>query len=1067
MKRYVLVTLLAIFGCTPNLWADDTEIYGTVNNPSLEPNVMILFDTSGSMATEDVPGEPYEPSQTYTCGSCSYSANAVYYRSYNYYTRSYYWSLFASDVGSLACDTIKNNLLNQGYAEGYIRSSGYTCGGSNYYRLRTGNYLNYGISGVGLPQSRISVAQQVLADLIATTDGVRFGMFVFNFDQGGRLVAPCGTDKATLLSRVASAAPNGWTPLAETLAEVGLYFAGKPSWYNSGTYTSPMQERCQKNYVIIMTDGEPTRDRDSRLYSTPYINGDLIGDQDGDHLTPCAGGGYDQVYNNGYFESVYRNFGTLEYWYRDANGSCKFYTQEGEDYLDDVAQYLYENDCNPSMGDGTSFDKQNIVTFTIGFKTNQSLLQRTAAKGGGEYFTAENYSELKEAFSQIMSSIVEKNACYVAPVVPISRMNRVFAGDKIYLGFFKPQQSGRWLGNIKRYALQNDGTLIDAKGDLATTADGLIKDNALSWWTSLGNDGPAVEKGGAAEALSLQIEGGAVRKVYTYTGTQPLLTDPSNAFVSTNTAITNAMLNVADDTARQNLFTSVRDGVFGDIIHSEPAVVVYDTKTLIYVGANDGLLHCIDDETGQELWSFIPPEHIGRLWRLNDIDHDYFVDGSPTVHYNGTEKILVVGSRRGGESYVALNITNYSAPSFLYSIGPTILGPTPTNYERLGQSWCRPEKITVATGSTVTETGCGVDVSVSTADVFLFGGGYDTNQDNVPPASPDGVGRGVFAVNMTTGALINSLKFTPATHATLGLSHAVVDVSGFDHDGDGIVSRIYFGDLGGAMFALKDDQVQTYTVCSKTITKSVVDGAWSGMKLFQTPTLDGKKLKILYAPDAVAERYPPSTSGEYIFFGTGDRENPGDTTMVNRFYAVKNDWTATAPYTESNLADVTGNLIQLGTSVEKEAVKTELANSKGWYIRLENPGEKVVSSPRVYGGVVYFTTYTPSDDSGISPTDPCAASTVRGVSRLYAVDYKTGGAVHEFSTTPESDNSGNAVSLGKLDRSLSVGTAIPSAPVIAVLSGGARLFIGVEGGIVSLPTIATQDMYRYYWNQIF
>jgi hypothetical protein len=59
------------------------------------------------------------------------------------------------------------------------------------------------------------------------------------------------------------------------------------------------------------------------------------------------------------------------------------------------------------------------------------------------------------------------------------------------------------------------------------------------------------------------------------------------------------------------------------------------------------------------------------------------------------------------------------------------------------------------------------------------------------------------------------------------------------------------------------------------------------------------------------------------------------------------------------------------------------------------------------------------------------------------------------------------VSLGKLDRSLAVGTAIPSAPVIAILGGGARLFIGVEGGIVSLPAIATQDMHRYYWNQIF
>ena len=100
-----------------------------------------------------------------------------------------------------------------------------------------------------------------------------------------------------------------------------------------------------------------------------------------------------------------------------------------------------------------------------------------------------------------MSTIVEKNASYVAPVVPISRMNRVYAGDKIYLGFFKPQQSGRWIGNIKRYALEADGTLLDARGAEATTADGLIKENALSWWTTLGNDGPAVEKGGVGRGV--------------------------------------------------------------------------------------------------------------------------------------------------------------------------------------------------------------------------------------------------------------------------------------------------------------------------------------------------------------------------------------------------------------------------------------------------------------------------------------------------------------------------------------------------------------------------------------
>jgi type IV pilus assembly protein PilY1 len=1043
MKRHILITFLVLGVLAPHVWADDTEIYGTVTNPSLEPNVMILFDTSGSMATEDVPGDPYDPSQTY---SGSRTANAVYYRYWNSHNDQYEWLLLTGSINNIACATTKSSLQSVGYAQARLRAGTYACGGSNdvNYRLRMGNYMNYDASGVGLPQSRISVAQQVLADLIANTDGVRFGMFVYNNNQGGRLVAPCGTGKADLLSRVASATPNGWTPLAETMAEIGLYFAGMPSWYNTsgfpsgtysgGRYVSPMQQRCQKNYIIIMTDGEPTQDRDYRLYQTPYINGDVIGDYDGDH-----------------------------------NGGSEFdsYPDSGSDYLDDVAAYLYQNDCNPTMGDGTSFDKQNIVTYTIGFKTNQSLLQRTAAKGGGEYFTADNYSELKEAFDQIMSNIVEKNACYVAPVVPISRMNRVYAGDKIYLGFFKPQQSGRWIGNIKRYALQNNGTLLDVHNQPVTTSDGLIKDNAHSWWTTLGYDGPAVEKGGAAEALALQIGSGATRNVYTYTGTQALLSHSANAFLSTNTAITNTMLNVADDPARQSLVDSVRTGGFGDIIHSEPAVVVYNSKTIIYVGANDGLLHAIDDDTGQELWSFIPPDQLGRLWRLNDADHDYFVDGSPTVYYGATQKILVVGSRRGGNSYTALDVTDYNLPRYLYSIGPTALGPTPSNYEHLGQSWARPDKITVATGSTVTNTAdCGLNVAVTTADVFLFGGGYDINQDQPTPAATDTEGRGVFGVNMATGAVLSGLKFTPATHTSLGLTHSVVDVSGFDHDGDGIVSRIYFGNLAGGVFALRDDQPQTFTVCGQPVTRSVVDGVWTGMKLFQTPDSNGRKLKVLYAPDAVAELYPPGV-GEYIYFGTGDRENPDETGVVNRFYAVKNDWTASSPLSEANLVNVTSNMIQLGTASEKQAVKASLEAGKGWYIELENAGEKVVSSPRVYGGVVYFTTYTPTGTSPIDPNDPCAASTVRGVGRLYALNYKTGAAVHEFSSTPETDHDGHTVTLGKQDRSMSVGTAIPSAPVIAILSGGARLFIGVEGGIVSLPTVATQEMYRYYWNQIF
>ena len=1037
MKKWIWMIIVLIISVPGFLRADDTEIYGTITSVALEPNILIIFDSSGSMDTNDVPGEPYDPVSLYTGSS---TPEAVYQRVRSGW--SYTWQLFAPDVYALSCSSVQTELLALGYAQGEINaSSPYNCGGTRK-RLRTGNYMNYVESGVGAARKRIDVAKEVVNDLINTTTGVRFGVMRFNNNAGGRMIAECGTDKATLISRINAINADGWTPLAETLAEAGLYFAGKDSWFNSGvTYTSPMQERCQKNYIIIMTDGEPTEDQDSKLTSGTYINNDTIGDYDNDGNDPGS------------------------------------YANNGSDYLDDVAKYLYENDCNPTLGDGTSFDKQNITAFTIGFQLNHELLENTAANGGGEYYTATSYSELSEAFYQIMSSISEENAVFVAPVVPISRMNRTYAGDRIYLGFFKPQQSGRWIGNIKRYALDDDGTLFDANNVPATTPDGLIKSNALSFWTTQGNDGPDVAAGGAAEVLNLMIEGMTARNLYTYTGSAAALTDASNSFEIANTAITNASLGVANAAERQALFDKVHDGAFGDIIHSEPVVVYYpdpdnnpatnDEKTMIYSGANDGILHAIDDDDGSETWGLIPPDQLERLTLLSNNDHDYFLDGSPVVYYGASQWILLSGERRGGSNYNAIDITSPAAPRWLYSIGRNLFDPNPGNnpdtdvYERLGQSWAKPQSATIATGVSVSSSSCQLTVDTTTEDVFLIAGGYDNNQDQQTPASTDTVGRALFAINVASGLPVSNFNFN-GTASGIGMTHSIVDMAALDHDGDGIVSRIYAGDLGGNVFAFKDDAVHTYTVCSQTVDRIVTDGNWTtAFKLFNA-SADGVQRKILYAPDAVGESF-----GETIFFGTGDRTDPGETAVVNRFYAIKNDWSAAGPLTESDLVDVSDDLIQLGTTAEKASVKSSLESSDGWFFRLENVGEKVVSSPRVYGGVVYFTTYTPDSGSTPNPSDPCAVSTVRGVGRLYAVDYKTGASVLEFSSVTETDNDGQTVGLGKKDRSIAIGTAIPSAPVIAILTGGARIFIGVEGGIVSMPTISTRDMYTYYWTQIF
>ena len=997
MKRALsIITTITIVLCLalPEvLLADDTEIYGTVT-VSLQPNVLIIFDTSGSMGEEDIPSEYYNLGQTYEPQTYTKDAVYEYVCTWDGWSQTCDYYEFASSTAVLNCSEIETALDTNGFKTGdiYPSSGSYNCGSSTK-KLYVGNYLNYNESGYGELKSRISVAKDVIKTLIQDTANVRFGLMRFNDNQGGRIVAECGTDKATLISAVDALTASGWTPLGETLAEAGLYFAGMSSWFNTGTsYTSPMEQRCQNNYIILMTDGEPTQDSDSKLSSGTYINGDTIGDYDGDGKEP---------------------------------GSM--------DYLDDVAKYLYENDCNPSLGTGTSYEKQTIITYTIGFKTEQQLLQDTALHGGGQYYTANNISALSEAFEEIMANISEDNAVFVAPVVPVSRMNRTYAGNYIYVGFFKPQLSGRWLGNVKKYGLGTNGELLDVSGAVATLPNGKIKDNAQSFWPAATPDGPNVAAGGVGEVLLDQ----ASRNLYTYVAQEPLpaLTHNQNAFSVSNPQVTKEMLNLPTAAERDSLINEIHGGgrfwIMGDILHSEPAVIHYGTDaTYIFAGSNDGMMHCFNDYDGSEVWGFIPPDQLGRLYLLSNTDHDYYVDGSPVVYEGSSQKILFFGERRGGNHYYALDVTTVTAPSWLYKISPVLGGET------LGQSWCKPEIGEIKT------SGGGSDT------VFLMAGGYDTNQDAEVPSASDSVGRAVFTIKVTNGAP-SSLNFSAGD-----MTHSIVDVSGFDSNGDGYINRVYAGDLGGNIWAFEDDDG---------------NGTWSKRKLFSASAVDGVQRKILYAPDAAAKIYEGSI-GEIIFFGTGDRADPGETDVVNRLYAVKNDWEDSATFTtltESDLVDVTADLIQMGTDEQKAEVAEALANAKGWYIKLENAGEKVVASPAVFAGTVYFTTYTPEGAGGGDPDDPCEASEAKGTARLYAVDYLTGAAVHDYSDEVETDAEGAVVEYGKKDRSKEVGSSIPSAPVIAVLESGPKMYIGVEGGVAPEDVVPTTDMNIFYWRQVF
>ena len=1015
MHKLLLMTAwLLLAGISPVL-ADDISIYGG-GEVQLPPNVMIILDNSGSMDTNDVPGEAYDKNVTYPG---TRTATKVYKC-----TSNTSCSEFAPSVSAIACSTIKNDLTTKAFASGRMKTSApYNCGGRKdpNLTLRTGNYANYLAAGLGAKRKRLDVAKEVVTDLIEKTPDVRFGLFKFNNSQGGSLVKACGTSKADLLSAVNDWTASTWTPLAETLAETGLYFAGKPSWFNSGvTYSSPMQYRCQKNYILLVTDGEPTEDKDSKLATGAYINGDTIGDQDGDGKDPG-------------------NYGS-----------------NGSDYLDDVAYYLYYKDTNPSLGRSAGdvddrFEKQQIRTYTVGFQTEQDLLEDAASNGGGldnatnQYFTASNAETLGAAFESIFQEIGASNAVFVAPVVPVNQLNRAFSGNKVYLGFFRPEPNGRWSGNLKSYKLTDGGELLDMDDQKVVDSNGQLKEGSWSRW-SASPDGSDVKKGGAGASL---VDAAATRKIYTYLGASAQLSAAGNAFIGTNTTLTNSHLGVATAAARTSVINDVRgEGIawpMGDIVHSEPVVVHYGSgtsgKAYIFVGANDGMLHAFDDSTGKEVWGFVPPGQLGKVQNLAAGSHNYYVDGSPVYFEVGSKKVLMFGERRGGENYYALDITDPLDPRWLYQISAGKLSASGSN-ALLGKSWSRPQPLVIKSDG-------------AKKSVFLLTGGYDLRQDTTP-AGDDSAGRAIYAVDALTGAL-TSLNINGGNWSEM--KNSILDVGGFDRNEDAVIDLIYAGDLGGRLFAMRDPNAS---------------GSWQKRVLFTAPgTLGGKTMskKFMYAPAVTKE-----TFGEYVFAGTGDRENPTNTSLANAFYAIKSDWTAANPptLTIANLTDVSSNAIQGSDGAAKILVQKALKNSSGWYFTFPNLGEKLVASPLVFDGIVYFTTYTPSAGT-VAGTDPCAGNTNRGTARLYAIDYLTGGAAYKYAS--DSKRIGKDVVSTPADRSKVIGTGIPSQPQVVVLrssgndgenggSGGTKVLVGVEGGVVIEEAELKKPFHTYFWQQL-
>jgi type IV pilus assembly protein PilY1 len=279
-----------------------------------------------------------------------------------------------------------------------------------------------------------------------------------------------------------------------------------------------------------------------------------------------------------------------------------------------------------------------------------------------------------------------------------------------------------------------------------------------------------------------------------------------------------------------------------------------------------------------------------------------------------------------------------------------------------------------------------------------------------------------------------------------------VDFVSFDSNNDGYTDKIYAGDMGGQIFALKGPS----------------DGSvWAGRKLFQAGngTSDTSQMKFFYAPDVALQGYQTQSKYnvyDHVYIGTGDREHPNDTIMDNRFYGIKNKDDDTV-LSEGNLTDVT--FYQNGYQPPHNPTYLRSEDSRGWFIRLGyelgthvRSGEKVVSPPIVFNGIVFFTTFVPgTSDTG---EDKCIKPGT-GEGFLYAVDYLTGEAVAGMGFNVITDPDTGKPILNETNRRISLGAGMPSFPRLTVTPKGPVLIIGTQ----TRPIPYTSSVKEYFWLQ--
>ncbi|MEZ2292996.1 pilus assembly protein [Variovorax sp. RCC_210] len=314
-------------------------------------------------------------------------------------------------------------------------------------------------------------------------------------------------------------------------------------------------------------------------------------------------------------------------------------------------------------------------------------------------------------------------------------------------------------------------------------------------------------------------------------------------------------------------------------------------KPMVYVGANDGMLHAFDAGTGNEAFAYVPEGVYGTpavpmLKRLSEgtYVHRYFVDGSAFVadaYMGGTAaptataaekaagwKSLLVGTLgAGGKGYFVLDVTKPESVAEQNAASVVLIDTTALPDRDLGHQFQQPA-LDVASGRAVQ-----VAKLNNGRTALILGNGYNSASE-----------KAVLWIQYLDGnreVLKIPTSATPGVAAGNGLSAP----RPVDRNGDGKPDFVYAGDLLGNMWKFDLSNADsgrwkaTMNLAPVAAASAPAPAAavnFDGVPLFAA----GASQPITAAPVVVGH----PRGGYMVVFGTG------------RLFAVGDERTATPHY---------------------------------------------------------------------------------------------------------------------------------------------------------------------------